>query len=54
MSDEGGFLVKFDNKKSLRCYKIEFDYDEYRYVINGKEKHKLPPRVKEINIKVEG
>ncbi len=54
MNDEGGFLVKFDGKKSLRCYKIEFDYDEYRYIVNGTKKHKLPPCVKKIDIKVEG
>lgn len=53
MNDEGGFLVKFDGKKPLRCYKIEFDYDEWRCLINGSKKKKLPPCVKNITIKVE-
>jgi len=52
--DEGGFLVKFDGKKPIRCYKIEFDYDEWQCVINnGPEKMELPSFVKNITIKVE-
>jgi hypothetical protein len=54
MNDEGGFLVKFDGKKSLRCYKIEFDYDEWQYIVNGTQKNELPPCVKNITVKVEG
>jgi len=54
MSDEGGFLVKFDGKKPIRCYKVEFDYDEWQYVVNGTKKKELPPRVKNITVKVEG
>ncbi len=53
MDEEGGFLVKFDGKKPLRCYKIEFDYDEWRCIINGSKKKKLPPCVKNITVKVE-
>jgi hypothetical protein len=49
---EGGFLVKFDGKKAVRCYAIAFDYDECQYVVNGTEKHELP-RVKKITIEVE-
>ena len=52
--DEGGFLVNIDGKISFRCYKVEFDYDEYQYVVNGTEKHEFPSCVKKINIKVEG
>jgi len=54
MGDDGGFLVDIDGKISLRCYKIEFDYDEYQYVVNGTERHELPSCVKKININVEG
>ena len=54
MDDEGGFLVKFDGRKSFRCYKVEFDYDEWQYVVNGTKKKELPPRVKNITVKVEG
>ena len=50
---EGGFLVKFDGKKAIRCYAVAFDYDEWQYVINDKEKHELPAWVKSITIEVE-
>ena len=50
---EGGFLVKFDGKKAIRCYAASFDYDEWQYTINETEKRKLPP-VKKISIEVEG
>ena len=49
---EGGFLVKFDGKKIVRCYAVAFDYDEWQYTINETEKRELPP-VKNINIEVE-
>ena len=39
--DEGGFLVKFDGKKSFRCYKVEFDYDEWQYIVNGAKRKEL-------------
>lgn len=54
MSDEGGFLVKLDGKKPFRCYKVEFDYDEWRCIVNGTKNKKLPARVKKITVKVEG
>jgi len=50
---EGGFLVKFDGKKVVRCYTISFDYDANSYVVNKKDKQKLPRGVKSIIIKVE-
>ena len=50
---EGGFLVKFDNKKTLRCYSIAFDYDEWAYTMNNTKKQKLPPQLKKINIEME-
>lgn len=49
---EGGFLVKFDGKEVARCYAVAFDYDEWQYTINEKEKRELPP-VKQICIEVE-
>jgi len=49
---EGGFLIKFDGKEAGRCYAVAFDYDEWSYIINGKEKKKIPA-VKSITIEVE-
>lgn len=49
---EGGFLVKFDGKKAVRCYAIAFDYDDWQYTINDTKKKKLPP-VQNITIEVE-
>ena len=49
---EGGFVVKFDGKEAVRCYAVAFDYDEWQYTINEKEKRELP-RVKKISIEVE-
>jgi len=50
---EGGFLVKFDGKQVARCYTVAFDYDDWQYTINEKEKHELPVEVKVIAIEVE-
>lgn len=50
---EGGFLVKFDGKEVERCFAVAFDYDEWQYVINEKEKKELPTGVKAITIEVE-
>lgn len=49
---EGGFVVKFDGKEVARCYAVAFDYDDWQYTINEKEKRELP-RVKNISIEVE-
>lgn len=52
---EGGFLVKFDGfdgKQVARCYAVAFDYDEWQYTTNGKDKKELP-RVKKIIIEIE-
>ena len=48
---EGGFLVKFDGKEVTRCYAVSFDYDEWQYTVNEKEKKDLP-RVKKISIEM--
>jgi hypothetical protein len=40
------------NKEVARCYAVAFDYDEWKYTINEKEKQELP-RVKKISIEVE-
>ena len=50
---EGGFLVKFDEKEAVRCFAIAFDYDEWQYTINEKEKRELPAGVKKISIEIE-
>lgn len=50
---EGGFLVKFDGKEVERCYAIAFDYDEWQYTVNGKEKKELPAGVNTITVVVE-
>jgi len=50
---EGGFLLKFDGKEITRCYAAAFDYDEWQYIINDKEKRELPPGVKSIVIEIE-
>ncbi len=50
---DGGFLVKFDNKKPLRCYSIAIDYDLWEYRANGAKAKKLSPKLKSIAIKVE-
>lgn len=50
---DGGFLVKFDKKKSLRCYAIAFDYDEGFYVVNDTKKKPLPPKLKKITVEIE-
>lgn len=47
---QGGFLVKFNGKKSIRCYKVAFDYDLGKYWVNNK-KQKIP-RVKKITIEI--
>ena len=49
---DGGFVVKFDGKKAVRCYAVSFDYDEGWYKVNNKKKKKLP-RVKKISIEIE-
>ncbi|MDP2924077.1 MAG: hypothetical protein Q8O30_10225 [Candidatus Omnitrophota bacterium] len=50
---EGGFVVKFDGKKVARCYAVAFDYDEWQYTINDKEKRELPAGVEKISIEIE-
>ena len=50
---EGGFLVKFDEKKAQRCYAVAFDYDEWSYVVNEKEKKEIPKGIQKITIEIE-
>ena len=52
MSD-GGFVIKFDGKEAGRCYACKFDYDEYSYEINNKEKKEIPAGTKKIEIELE-
>lgn len=52
---EGGFLVKFDAKKTKakRCYAVAFDYDDGSYAINNQEKKHIPKGTKKITIEIE-
>lgn len=50
---EGGFLVKFDGKEVERCFAVSFDYDDWQYTINNKEKKELPAGVEKITVEVE-
>ena len=50
---EGGFLVKFDGKKAVRCYTVAFEFDEWQYKINNKTKKRLPLDVKKISVEIE-
>ncbi|MFH1309764.1 MAG: hypothetical protein ABIH85_03680 [Candidatus Omnitrophota bacterium] len=51
--DEGGFLVKFNEKDAFRCFAIDFDYDNWEYSKNANEKKPIPEDVKTITIVVE-
>ncbi len=48
---EGGFLVKFDGKEVERCYAVSFDYDDWQYTVNERDKKEFP-RVKKITIEI--
>lgn len=52
---DGGFLIKFDGKKikPQRCYMVAFDYDDWSYAINNKEKKAMPKGTKKITIEIE-
>ena len=50
---DGGFVVKFDGKEAERCYVCKFDYDDYSYEINNKEKKAIPAGTKKIEIELE-
>ena len=50
---EGGFLVKFDGKKAVRCYAVGFHFDEWGYAINNGKKKKLPRGLKKISVQIE-
>jgi len=53
MMPDGGFLIKFDGKEPERCYSVKFDYDEWIYLVNEKEKKQLPHELKSIVVEVE-
>ncbi len=52
---EGGFVIKFDSKKTKRrrCYAVAFDYDDRSYTVNNQKKKELPKGIKKITIEVE-
>lgn len=49
----GGFLIKFDGKETKRCYACKFDYDNYSYELNNKDKKHIPSGTKKIEIELE-
>lgn len=51
---EGGFLIKFDGKEAERSYAVAFDYDEWSYTVNEREKKGIPKGVRTITVEVEG
>ena len=53
MSDDGGFLIKFNGKNAFRCHAISFDHDEWKYIINEQETGSLPHGTKTITIEIE-
>ncbi len=52
MSNEG-FLIKFNGKDAEHCYACKFDYDDYSYEINNKDKKPIPPETTKIEIELE-
>ena len=50
---DGGFLIKFDGKDAEHCYACKFDYDDYSYEINNKEKKSIPEGTKKIELELE-
>ena len=46
-------MLKFDGKEITRGYAVAFDYDEWQYIVNDREKKKLPLKLKTITIEVE-
>lgn len=50
---DGGFVVKINGKEIARCYSIAFDYDEWKYTVNGTEAKPLPEDTGSIAIEVE-
>jgi len=47
---KGGFKIKFDGKVCDHCYLCKFDYDEWEYVVNNKDRKPIPKDVKKIEI----
>ena len=31
--EEGGFLLKFNDKEITRCYSVKLDYDNWKYLL---------------------
>ena len=49
----GGFVIKFNGKETARSYACKFDYNDYSYEINNKEKKEIPAGTKKIEIELE-
>lgn len=50
---DGGFLIKFNGKKEVRCYKVAFSYDDWTYTTNFDNPKPLPDELKEISVELE-
>lgn len=50
---DGGFVVKINGKELCRCYAIAFDYDEWKYTVNGTETKDLPEGAEKISVEIE-
>ncbi|MBK8871708.1 MAG: hypothetical protein IPN19_11915 [Elusimicrobia bacterium] len=50
---DGGFLIKFDGKEVVRCYKVAFSYDEWSWTKNFDAPESLPDKLKTIEVKLE-
>ncbi len=49
----GGFLIKFDGKGVVRCYKVAFSYEEWTWTKNFDAPKPLPDKLKSIEVLIE-
>ena len=50
--EEGGFLLKFNDKEITRCYAVSLDYDNWKYTVNNTDTKELPGDVKSVSVVV--
>jgi len=51
--DEGGFLLRFNDKEITRCYAVSLDYDNWKYTVNNTDTGDLPADVRSVTVVVE-
>ncbi|MGB2630770.1 MAG: hypothetical protein WBD24_05055 [Candidatus Omnitrophota bacterium] len=51
--DEGGFLLKFNDKEITHCHAVSMDYDRWQYTVNNTDTKELPDDVKSVTVVVE-